>query len=291
MKKILIILIAFLFIACEQKEQKPLVLSVDRWIGASPIYYAHKKGWLKDIGIEMILAPSIADNLHLYRLKVSDIVTGTQHEFFKLKKDSLDIKPFLIYDRSYGGDVIMANRTLKEFQNSSQMIHVYLELGTINEEMLNFWKLYNEIADERLILHNATQDEISNQIVRENQEPLLLITYNPHNIALKKSGFYQIADSMDDRYLVLDSLFTSDKVYKERGEDLKNLKTVLLKATMAYEKDAKEYYETIKGYISNPSYEEFKDMQKNIRWLLDSKKSDSIYKAMESMSFPHKDLL
>ncbi len=112
------ILAILIFSSCSEAEKKPpLVLSTDTWVGAAPLYYAHSMGWLEEANIQMLQTDSIDENLEHYNSGAADIITGTAHEYRRLKTSHPDLIPIIIYDRSYGGDVILSNRTLTQIQS------------------------------------------------------------------------------------------------------------------------------------------------------------------------------
>lgn len=288
---ILFFLLVVMFSSCSQKQEKePLVISVDPWIGSAPFYYAHAKGWLEKANIQLILAPSIGENLRIFESGASDMFTATQHEYFSERKTHPDLIPIIHYDRSFGGDIVMANRTNDQLLNSSEPIDMYFEADTVNEEMADYWMIDNNISEERVHVHPRVQDEIVKMKSDRTASPIVLVTYNPHNLILEKNGFHEIASTKNDNYLVIDAVYTSFKLYQQNKETFNKLSDAAKRAIKAYETNPKEFYETIKPYFGNPSYKDFLAMKKNVQWFAQSP-SPELSKRLTNIEFPTKDLI
>jgi len=285
------VVFSLIFSSCSEVAQRqPLVISIDPWIGSAPFYYAHAKGWLAEANIQLILAPSISENLRIFESGASDMFTSTQHEFFRERKTHPDLIPIIHYDCSFGGDVIMANRSNQQFQDSNEMIDLYLEADTVNEDMAKYWINDNNISKERLRVHARPQDEIVKMVSDINSSPMVVVTYNPHNLLLKKHGFTEIASTKNNRYLVIDVVSISSKLYHKNIQTLAKLNDAYKRAIQVYETNPREFYEKVKPYFANPSYDEFVVMKQNIQWLKGAPSAE-LSKKMEMIRFPTKDLI
>jgi NitT/TauT family transport system substrate-binding protein len=283
--------LAFTLTSCSQEHKKPpLVISVDQWIGLAPIYYAHSKGWLAQANIQLLVAPSISENLRIFESGASDMFTATQHEYFRERKTHPDLIPVIHYDRSFGGDIVMANRTNKELLLGNEIIDVYIEADTVNEEMLDYWIKDTKISRQRLHIHSRVQDEIATIKSSPNEHPIMLVTYNPHNLSLEKNGFHEIASSKNENYLVIDAMYTSSKLYRDRLQTFQKLNDIRKRAIKAYESNPKKFYEVVKPYLSNPGYDEFLEMKQNIQWVTQTP-SPNLSRRLQEIKFPAKDLL
>lgn len=274
----------------EVQEKPPLVISVDPWIGSAPFYYAHAKGWLKEANIELILTPSIGENLRIFEAGASDMFAGTQHEYFRERKKHPDLMPIIHYDRSFGGDIVMANRTNKELINSDEMIALYFEADTVNEEMAEYWIADKNISKERLRIHIRVQDEIVKMRSDATTSPMVLVTYNPHNLILEKHGFREVASTKNDNYLVIDAVYSSSKLYHQNPQTFKQLSKAIKAAMRAYETNPKEFYEKVKPYLGNPTYDEFIKMRQNVQWF-QTPPSEKLDQRLKKIHFPTKELI
>lgn len=288
---LLAVAVLLMFSSCSQTQEKdPLVISVDPWVGSAPFYYAHAKGWLREANIELIRAPSIGENLRIFESGASDMFTATQHEYFKERKLFPDLIPIIHYDRSYGGDIVMANRTNEELIKSDEVINLYFETDTVNEEMVNYWIKDKNISKDRLRIHPRVQDEIVKMKSTPPEPPMVLVTYNPHNLILEKNGFQEIASTKNDNYLVIDAVYTSAKLYRQNSDTFKQLSTIVKRSIKAYEANPKEFYEHVKPYFGNPTFDEFVAMRQNLQWF-DVPPPESLTQRLETIGFPTKELI
>jgi len=275
----------------EVEEQPPLVLSTDTWIGASPLYYAHAMGWLEKANIELLQTNSIYDNLEHFRSKAADIVTGTVHEYKLLKAISPDLIPIIIYDRSYGGDVILSNRTVSQICQSKERVNVYIEKDTVSEEMWHYFTIENNLSTQRYTLYDRNQNEIEQLSASPLSPPAVIVTYNPHDSVLKKQGFMEIASSKNESYIIVDAIYVSSRTAAKHSDQMHALKDIVGRAVRAYHHDPKKFYETVKPYLDNLSYQEFIQMVHNIQWMEDKALTPGMLKQLEKSEFPTKELL
>lgn len=286
------LLAIFLLSSCSEVPQKPpLVISTDTWIGASPLYYAHAKGWLREANIEMLQSDSINETLERYNSGAADIVTGTVHEYHRLKQAHPDLIPVIIYDRSYGGDVILSNKTLRQIHESKQKIDLYLENNTVNEEMLNYFLADNNFSKEKFTLYDRTQSEIAKLSASKSAKPVIAITYSPYDIVLKKQDFFEIASSKNNYYLVVDGFYISRKIAIAHAAQMQALRDAFARGVGEYHRDPKKFHKTVKPYLGNIAYEEFTRMVHNIQWTDDHKLTATMLHQLEKNHFPTQELI
>lgn len=279
--------------SCSQESGRsamPLVLSTDVWIGAAPFYYAREKGWLREAGIELLQARSINDNMHLYEAGASDMFTGTQHEFFRMRGGQSDLMPVFVYDRSFGGDVIMANRRAEELRNSSEVVQAYLEPDTISVEMLEYFVEHEKVPKSKMAVAFRSQDEMARMRSTDKTPPTIIVTYNPHDLMLRKQGFATVAGSKDDSYLVVDGVYVSGRLYRENPEPIRQLGAIFRRAVQAYRDDPRGFYQTVRPYLGNPSYDEFVQMRQNVQWF-EGELSVPMRRGLERIGFPTRELI
>ncbi len=286
------LLAVILLSSCSDVQEKPpLVISTDTWIGAAPLYYAHAKGWLREANIEMLQSDSINENLERYNSGAADIVTGTVHEYHMLKQKHSDLIPIIVYDRSYGGDVILSNKTLLQIRESKQKIDLYLENNTVNEEMLNYFLADHNFSKEQFVFYDRTQNEIAKLNPSKSSKPVIAITYSPYDSVLKKQGFTEITSSKNDYYLVVDGFYISREMAAEHTVQTKALRDVFARGVKAYHGNPKAFYETVNGYLGGVSYDEFTQMIHNIQWTDDHKLSAKMLQQLEKSHFPTQELI
>ncbi|WP_373071485.1 hypothetical protein [Sulfurimonas sp.] len=285
-KKIFLFLsLIFLLTSCSSTEEKKLKVSASTWIGYSPLYYAKEKGWLKPLNIKLLHVTSLSENMYLYEAGNADAYVGTQYEHSVLSKKDASLMPIILFDRSYGGDIVMSNVSIDILKNTTEEIDAYLEMDSINNTLLKgFIKKY-KLQDKKINYINRDQGYISSINSKDLQKPTIIVTYTPYDLKLKKQGFKNIASTKSDLdLLVIDALYTKEETLLKHKEQFVSLKKLVDKAINKLEKDPYEFYKTIKPYMLELSYKDFSESLGNIKWInksltkeLKNKMKDSHY--------------
>ena len=266
-KSIFLLLITlFLLFSCAKKEQKELRIATNAWIGYTPLFYAQKKGYLDKLNIKLIASVSLAEASAIYDIGKADMVTTTQHEYYSLKRTGHYIVPVILLDRSYGGDMVLSNKSIAQLRKA-QKIYAYLEIDSINAEILKDFIDHYNIDEKKVFFINKDQAQIQDLKFQE-KEAMLIVTYVPYNLSLEKKGFHRVASTKDiDKLIVIDSVCTSRKVFYHEQKRLKDLKKVIDKSIIEIQKDKKSSYLLIKDYFGNISYEEYLEALTLIQWI------------------------
>ena len=290
-KKVIFLIALLLFTSCEYKNDKKLKISVTTWIGYTPLFYAKEKKWLEPLNIKLLNVVSLSENLYLYKAGNSDAYVGTQYEYNLLSQEKKSIMPIIMFDKSFGGDVVLGNFSIEEFQTTQKQIDAYLELDSINSIILeDFIKKY-KLEDKKINYINEDQAFISRLDYNSIKNPTLIVTYIPYDDTLKKSGFKELSSTKDGLdLLVVDALFTSKEVFIQNQEKFLALKALVDKAIINLQNDPKEFYETIKYYLPNTTYEEFEASLSDIVWI-NSNISEKLLERLRNSNFPIRDII
>ncbi len=290
MKKILLLTFIFFlfFSSCSQQKRRELRISTNSWIGYAPLFYAKEKGYLEAADIKLITNVSLAEAADIYSVGKADMVTTTQHEYYMLKNSNPNIIPIILLDRSKGGDVVLSNRSIKELQNAKQ-IHAYLEIDSINAEVLeDFLKHYN-IDPQKLKYINKDQAQIQD-LKPQKDKNILIATYIPYNIFLEKKGFHELSSTKNtDAIIVIDSLCTSQKKVNKYKKRLHELKKIIDRSIREINSNKQQSYELTKNYLGNISYGEFVDSLQLIEWI--NHPSKTLLKRIKPMGYDEKFLI
>lgn len=293
MKKIAILFTLILLISScsEAKFKQTLKISTTTWIGYIPLYYAKEKGWLADINIKLVHAVSLSENMYMYQAGNADAFCGTQYEYSVLKKQQPNIIPIILFDRSNGGDLIMSNQTITQLQDNNKPIDAYLEMDSINLVLLkDFIKKYH-INEQRIHYINRDQVEISALTNKDPNKNIVIVTYIPFDIALEKRGFQEILSTKSGLdLLVIDGLYTPKDTFVKHEKQFNLLNKFNNKAIAVLQNDPKAFYQVVKPYIPNLTYQEFKASLKDIIWI-NEKLSKQLKNRLRQSSFPIKDIL
>lgn len=264
--KIVLILTLLIFSACSSKPQKQITISTNQWIGYAPLFYAYEKGELDPLNIKIITSVSLAEAADLYSIGKADMVTTTQHEYNVLKQTTHDIKAVILMDRSNGGDMILSNKSLDALKKSKS-IKAYLEVDSINQEILLDFLKKNKISKDKIDFINKDQRQI--QDVKNNKmQDILIVTYSPYNITLEEKGFKEIASTKSiNSIIVIDALCARNTLIKNDKQRLIQLKKVIDKAIKTIQENPEASYKVVSKYLSNPSYQEYLNSLNLIKWI------------------------
>lgn len=290
-KVVLIITTLFLLTSCSSDYDKKLKISVTTWIGYTPLFYAKEMGWLEPLNIKLLSVSSLSENMYLYKAGNSDAYVGTQYEYSVLSREDSTLMPVMVFDRSFGGDVIMSNISVKELQNSSEPIDVYLEMDSINYILFkDFIKNY-KLESKTINYINQDQAQISTIQSSSTNKPTVIVTYVPYDNELEKKGFKNIASTKDGlKLLVVDAMFAKTKIFHEHQRQFVELKKAVDRAIEELQKNPKQYYQTIKPYMLDMSYDEFEHALSDIIWI-NRNISAELRERIKDANLPIKDLI
>ena len=290
MKKILLhfLFILVIFTSCSEKGSNILKISTNPWIGYIPLFYAQEKGYLKDINIKLITNVSLAESTALYDVGKVDIITATQHEYYSLQKSGHDIVPIILLDRSNGGDMVLSNKTLSEIKKA-QKIHAYLEIDSINAEVIEDFIKYYDLNKENIDFINKDQAQMQD-LQNNPHETILIVTYSPYDVTLKKHGFKVVASTQDlGSILVIDAIYTDERLLQSESRRLKELKNIIDKSLDEIHNDTKNSYKLVKNFLGDISYNDYLESLKLIKWI--NKPSPELLERIKPMGYDKNKLI
>ncbi|WP_345978588.1 ABC transporter substrate-binding protein [Sulfurimonas sp. HSL3-2] len=287
MRLLFIVLITVFFVGCDSKKDDRLVISCNSWIGYSPFYYAKEQGWLDRLNIKLINVVSLGESMSLYDVGKSDAFTGTQYEYSVMKRKDKNLEPVMLLDRSYGGDMIFSNKSIEEIQNSDSKIDAYLEMGSVNSLLLKYFLEEYHVDKSRINYINKDQAIIENlKSAKFKSKTVLIVTYSPYDIRLKRNGFHEIACTKNGLTLVVvDALYTSKNMYETHKDKFIELKKAIDNAIEVMHKDPKKYYETVKPYLKGYTYDDFLLSLNEVKWI-NKDLSKELKQKLDSIEFP-----
>ncbi|MCT7600391.1 MULTISPECIES: substrate-binding domain-containing protein [Aliarcobacter] len=287
---ILISLISIIFLtSCVNDKKDKLRVVTSNWIGYTPLFYAREKGLLDKLNIQLLSVVSLSESLHTYKSKHAHIFLGTQYEYEEAFKRDNQVVPIMLLNKSDGGDVVMSNLTLEEIKKEDKQIDVFLELSSVNSLVFDDFITKHNIKNKNFNYVNKDQSFIAQQ--KEFKNPTIVISYNPYTITLEKNGLKTLETTKDNiEILIVDAMFTTNDILIKYKDELKELKKIIDIAIDDLEKDEKAYYDLIKDYLYDTSFEEFQQSLSNIKWI--NKNIDqNILDSLKEHNFPTKELL
>jgi NitT/TauT family transport system substrate-binding protein len=287
MKYFLILLTLFIS-ACSNHQENTMKIAVNSWIGYTPLFYAQERGYLKNLGIQLIPTISLAESLNLFNVKKVNALAGTQHEYNALKVEFPTLQPIILLDRSNGADMILSNRPISQLKKSKHIL-AYLEIDSINLEMVQTFIKNNHLKEKNINFINKNQLEIQNIPYRDKPD-LLLVTYSPYNIKLTKNGFKEISSTNDIKsLLVIDAIMTTQGCIDTYKNKMLALKIIINRSIQEIKKNPKIAYNSTKKYLRNISYKDFKKSLKMIEWI--NHPSKELLEKLDKINYKESNLL
>ena len=290
-KKFVFLLFVVLSFSSCVEDNKKIKITTSTWIGYAPLFYAKEKNWLEPLNIKLLNVVSLSENMYLYKAGNADAFVGTQYEYNFLLQEDKTLIPIIIFDKSNGGDMILSNLTLDELSKINKEIDAYLEIDSVNSILLNDFIRSNNLQDKKINYINEDQSNISRLKANEINNPTIIVTYTPYNNILEKNSFTELSSTKkSDDLLIIDGMYVKKDFYYENKETFVKLKKLVDDSIINLQNNPKEFYNTVKPYLTNISYEEFLSSLNDIIWL-NKDIPTNILEKLDNSNFKTKDLI
>ena len=290
-KKFVFLLFVVLSFSSCVEDNKKIKITTSTWIGYAPLFYAKEKNWLEPLNIKLLNVVSLSENMYLYKAGNADAFVGTQYEYNFLLQEYKTLIPIIIFDKSNGGDMILSNLTLDELSKTNKDIDAYLEIDSVNSILLNDFIRSNNLQDKKINYINEDQSNISRLKANEINNPTIIVTYTPYNNILEKNYFRELSSTKkSDDLLIIDGMYVKKDFYYENKETFVKLKKLVDDSIINLQNNPKEFYNTVKPYLTNISYEEFLSSLNDIIWL-NKDIPTNILEKLDNSNFKTKDLI
>ncbi len=249
----------------QRPAEQQIRISSNPWVGFTPFIYAQEKGWLNVTPFRFSWLVDLTENARLYEGGFTKGFTATQYELLHFE-DYRHIKPIFLIDRSAGADGILSNHSLDELRKIRGEILVYLELGSLNQDLFNAFVKENGLEGISFTFRNVSQKTMAQ--LDAKGPPSIVISYAPYMSHLLNHGFVKVASTQTLKSVfVIDALFVNEDVIKGREEDLQRLRNIFDLAHNRLTTDPHEFYNVIRSYLEGQSFEEFMASVSQIEWL------------------------
>lgn len=267
LKKLALVFSLLFLVSCSEPTPK-LKVSATTWIGYSPLFYAKEKGWLDELNIKLLHVVSLSENMYLFQAGNADAYVGTQYEYQVMSKNDASLMPVMLFDRSYGGDVVMSNVPLLDIRSSDEPVDVYLEMDSINYLIFKDFIEAKGLQAKKFNFINQDQASIASLSSELMERAALVVTYAPYDIELVKRGFSTLASTRNGLELfVVDGLFTHSDVFEQHRSQFEGLKKLVDQAIEDLEQDPQAFYQVVKPYLLEVDFKEFEQSLNNIVWV------------------------
>lgn len=257
---ILGLIIAILFLSCENKTVEPLRVGTLLWPTHDFFHLADHLGFYKDKNIQLIDYRTPSEVIRAYETGLLDAIMVTDHLFLKTNDRLLKDRVLMVLDYSSGSDVLMANPAIKNMENlrgkkigsESSALGIFV--------MLRFLELYglsgNDITHVPVDVAQQTQ-------AYENELFDAVVTYEPFASEMKKQGAVELCNSKEIPFEISDILISTPTIITQKREQLEVLCKGFFDALAVYKKDSSKYISKL-STRENISPEEFSKALKGI---------------------------
>lgn len=274
---ILLILLAAVGTGCSEPPQQTLRIGSILWPGYEPLYLAGKLGYYKNHPIKVIDFLSNTNSLVAFKNNNLEAGAFTLDETLQIISEGIDIEIILIMDVSNGGDVILANKNIKNIKDlrgktiavESSAVGAYTLKRALELNAMDF-------NDVKIVSTNTME-----QAERfASGEIVAAVTFDPYRTQLLRSGKKEIFNSTMIPNEIVDVLVVRKDYSEKYPETIRHLIKAWFR-TLKYQKNnpvksaeysLKRYNTTSSDYISSLKLLKFASKEENLV-LLDSSKS------------------
>ena len=231
MRKLIGILIVYFFIffnifffSCD-KNEIPLKIAFNTWIGYGPFYVAKEKGFFKNanLRVELVRMEGTGERRAALIAKRIDALGSTIDDFVVGSSQGLNGVMVLAIDESFGADGIVAKKginSVRDFKNKK----IAVQPGFVNHFFLLYLLQKYSLSQDDIIIYPMEPDKAANALLSGDVD--VAVTWEPHLSVIKnKKGFNLILTTADSiaQHIIVDNLIIRDDVLKERERDVERL--------------------------------------------------------------------
>lgn len=274
-----IFIISIVGCTSQQKQPEKIKITTSTWVGYAPLLYAYENGELDKLNIELVVTNSLQSSVLMYEKNNYDGICSTQKELQHLnqkQKDDLQkLIPIAIFNRSYGGDVILSNISKEElYDKDYKVIDIFMETNSVNEILFEGFKNLKNWKS-KFNIHNINQYNIANlKCDLKKDNPTIIITYEPYATKLKQKGYKLIESTKNDKLLIFDFLNIKNGILNKK--EIEQLQIIINRSIEKLIQDPKHFYHDIQSYYQDISYEEFNSSLEEIQLFSKKRKEKMI---------------
>ncbi|MEF3191060.1 MAG: hypothetical protein K6347_00720 [Campylobacterales bacterium] len=270
---VLVWLMVLFFAGCNNHyERQQMRIAANPWVGYFPLAYAQAKGWIDQREIKIVWTVGLSQSLSLYNKGLVDAFAGTQYEWMEASNHS-ELAPYLLFNRSYGADMILSNIPFEKLKAYQGPIEVCLEEGGVTANLFEAFIREKKLTQLQTIKRLLDQEAILRQC--SDATPRFVVIYEPYASVLKSKGYRLIASTATLKtFYVIDALFASNKLSPSQQLSMKKVQEAFRRGLKALREDPHDFYKTIKGFLLGQEYQAFMASLEGIKWLDRGDRSD-----------------
>lgn len=203
--------------------QKVLKIGYPVWVGYGPLFLANKKGFLKDLGVNVEFVNMEDTKTRYVALaagQIDGLMTTIDTMVLRVKSD-FQIAAVMAFDDSKGGDGIVARKEIKSVKDLKGKKVAYGE-GSVSHFLLGYLLKQNGMSFKDIVSVNMTAGDAGAAFVAGKVDAA--VTWEPWLTKGKSASHgHLLVDSSTTPGLIVDVLVFSKKVLATRGDDVRNV--------------------------------------------------------------------
>jgi NitT/TauT family transport system substrate-binding protein len=283
--------------------ESPITLRVgyNLWVGSAGLYIAEKKGYFKELGVDVKLVefPNPTETTQALLAGHVDIAGTTLDTAVMVKStepSGKNLKFFHLIDESFGADGIVAKSNIATIADLKGKT-VAVTIGAVNHFLLSHALQSAGINEADVNLTNAEPEQTGPLFLTGKVDAA--VTWEPYLSEAKSKGGKILYSTKDAPDLIIDGDMTSEKLIQEHPEALRKFSEAIEKGRQFYMDNPEEGAQIVADKIQ-ASKEDVKSMMEGVKLMSTSdskvtmidKKSDTEKLASEfSAFFKSRDLI
>lgn len=203
--------------------QKVLRIGYPVWVGYGPLFLADKKGFLKELGVNVEFVNMEDTKTRYVALaagKIDGLMTTIDTMVLRVKPD-FQIAAVMAFDDSKGGDGIVARQEIKSVKDLKGKKIAFGE-GSVSHFLLGFLLKQNGMSFKDIVAVNMTAGDAGAAFVAGKVDAA--VTWEPWLTRGKQAPHgHLLVDSAKTPGLIVDVLVFRKDVLKARGDDVRNV--------------------------------------------------------------------
>ncbi len=203
--------------------QKVLKIGYPVWVGYGPLFLANKKGFLKDLGVNVEFVNMEDTKTRYVALaagQIDGLMTTIDTMVLRVRPD-FRIAAVMAFDDSKGGDGIVARKEIKTIKDLKGKKVAYGE-GSVSHFFLGYLLSLNGMSFKDIVSVNMTAGDAGAAFVAGKVDAA--VTWEPWLTKGKSAPHgHLLKDSSATPGLIVDVLVFSTKALTTRAEDVRNV--------------------------------------------------------------------
>jgi len=203
--------------------QKVLKIGYPVWVGYGPLFLAQKKGFLKELGVNVQFVNMEDTKTRYVALaagQIDGLMTTIDTMVLRVRPD-FRIAAVMAFDDSKGGDGIVARKEITSIKDLKGKKVAYGE-GSVSHFLLGYLLRQNGLSFKDIVSVNMTAGDAGAAFVAGKVDAA--VTWEPWLTKGKSAPHgHLLVDSSTTPGLIVDVLVFSKKVLAARGADVRNV--------------------------------------------------------------------